>query len=287
MPAKLAEWLAIKLRKGQANLVVFLYNSYMSEASSHNVLPAWGLLAAGGSGTRYGEERNKLLEPLLDRLVLERSLSALLDADKLSGVVVVGDGRKLRGYQSRLSQVLERKDKPVLWAKGGQTRRESVWAGLQVLPDEVNSVVVHDAARPLLQGAWVDMALEELIREPGAHGCLLGHPVIDTLKAVEPVTRCSLHSGLHTATIKNTADRSLLWAVQTPQVFLKETLIQAHQAVGKNALVTDDAQLLELAGLGPVLIKECPGHNVKLTTLRDLPLLEALMRQQLEEAENN
>ncbi len=145
---------------------------------------------------------------------------------------------------------------------GGESRQESVRLGLAALPDEVDVVLVHDAARPLVPVDLVE-AVAAAVRE-GAPAVVPGLPLADTVKEIDPATDA----------VVGTPDRSLLRAVQTPQGFDRATLLKAHAAV--TGAVTDDASMVEQLGV-PVSV--VPGHEeaFKVTRPLDLVLAEAVL----------
>ena len=203
----------------------------------------WAVVVAGGSGTRFGGP--KQFASLSGRPLLDWSLGT---ARKVcSGVVLVLPPGTPGGWEA---------DRVVT---GGATRSESVRRGLAAVPDGVEVVVVHDAARPL--------AREELWKavvaavEAGADGAIPACAVTDTIKKKTP------EGGVITL------DRSELVAVQTPQAFRAQAIKDAH-AGGADA--TDDAALIEAAG-GRVVIVEGDHRNIKVTTPTDLVVAQALM----------
>jgi 2-C-methyl-D-erythritol 4-phosphate cytidylyltransferase len=146
---------------------------------------------------------------------------------------------------------------------GGETRQDSVARALHALPDDVDVVLVHDAARPLVPTSLVD-AVAAAVRG-GAEAVVPGLAVADTIKSVNP-------SDLVSATL----DRSALRAVQTPQGFLRATLTAAHAAADPDAPATDDAGLVERLG-GLVLVVPGDEEAFKVTRPLDLVLAEAVL----------
>lgn len=143
---------------------------------------------------------------------------------------------------------------------GGATRAESVRAGLAVVPEDADVVVVHDAARPLA-GAELFAAVVAAVRSGDVDGAVPVVPVADTLKRVVGDR------------VVGTVDRDGLVAVQTPQAFAAEALRAAHHGGGD---ATDDAGLLEAAGR---VVGTVPGdpRNLKLTRAEDLVLAGTLL----------
>ena len=150
-------------------------------------------------------------------------------------------------------------DKPIDVCAGGERRQDSVRLGLERLP-ECEWVIVHDGARPLLDGDMITAGMEAA-RPTGA--AVAAVPVTDTIKMVDA-------DGVVTRTI----ERDRLWAVQTPQVFRRQLLIDAHRSVTHD--VTDDASMTELIGAG-VKIFMGSYDNLKVTTPDDLVVARSIL----------
>lgn len=223
------------------------------------------MIPAGGSGSRFSESQDKLMVPLAGKPVLQHTLAAFLSTPQISGIVLVASQKALEAYQILISQAFP-KD-PIRLVSGGITRRDSVYHGLIALPDSAEIVAIHDAARPLIGSQQIEASI--LAVEQGAAGAVIAVPVVDTIKQVEPNSR----------TIEATVDRSRLWRAQTPQTFRKETILKAHQLVKHETAVTDDAQLLEHAGLGSMQLIHGDERNIKITGPNDIWLAEAFLRQ--------
>ena len=217
---------------------------------------AVALIVAAGRGERLGSDGPKALATVAGRPMLEWSLIALRAVDAVDAIVVALPADRLDAAPAG-----------VLAVAGGDTRSESVRAALAAAPDgEV--VIVHDAARPLAATALFAEAVAELERG-GADAVIAAAPVTDTIKQV----------GAEGRTVELTLDRSLLWAVQTPQVFRREALERALAAPPELlAAATDDAWLVERQG-GTVAVLPAPAENFKITTMLDLRLAELLLAE--------
>lgn len=147
---------------------------------------------------------------------------------------------------------------------GGATRSQSVRCALAAAGDEGGVVVVHDAARPLLEPELVERCIAAL----GEHdAAIAAAPVADTIKETGG-----------DGVVVRTLDRSVLWAVQTPQVFRRAALARAlEQPDDVLAAATDDAGLVESLG-GSVVVVPAPAENLKVTTAVDRELAELLLR---------
>lgn len=216
----------------------------------------WALIPCAGSGSRSGAVGPKQYHPLAGQALVRHTLSAFAQVSRLTAIVVV---------VSPGDQNLQDLNAPFLVAEcGGATRAETVFNGLNFLQEQgaqaQDWVLVHDAARCLVEPAWVDALIDVCLPDPV--GGLLAHPVADTLK-----------SGSEGRAV-TTVDRRHLWAAQTPQMFRLGPLRDALQAAG--AQVTDEASAMEFMGLAPRLV---PGsaRNFKVTYPDDFALAEALL----------
>ena len=209
------------------------------------------VLVAAGSGTRFGAETPKQFLSLGGKPVLRHAAETLVE--HVGMLQPVGDKAPIEAALEGLRHL-----PPV---PGGATRQQSVHAGLEALgADAPDVVLVHDAARPLIPPGTIPALLAALEHAPGAIPAI---PVADTLKRVV--------DGVITAT----APRDGLYRAQTPQAFRFPILLAAHRA-GTAGAATDDASLLEAAGLTVAIV---PGSedNIKLTWPEDLRRLERAM----------
>jgi 2-C-methyl-D-erythritol 4-phosphate cytidylyltransferase len=204
-----------------------------------------GIVPAGGSGERLGADRPKAFVVCAGRPLLEWSVEVLREV--CDRVVVAAPAPFLRPG----------------WVEGGSSRSASVRNALAAAP-EATTVVVHDAARPLVQRDLVERCLAAL--EPGVDGAIAAARMTDTVKEAGPDGR-----------VLRTLDRSALWAIQTPQVFradvLRRALERDEMALGA---ATDDASLVEEMG-GTVRVVDAPPENIKVTRETDLRMVEALL----------
>ena len=203
-----------------------------------------GIVPAGGSGERLGADRPKAFVVCAGRPLIDWSLEVLEDV--CDRVVVAAPQDWLRDG----------------WVEGGPSRSASVRNALAAAP-EARTVVVHDAARPLVTRELVEACVGALM---GVDGAIAAAPVTDTVKEAYP-----------DGTVLRTLDRSRLWAVQTPQVFRAESLRRALDVDDAAlAAATDDASLVEAAG-GTIRLVEAPPGNFKVTTKGDLARAEAAL----------
>jgi 2-C-methyl-D-erythritol 4-phosphate cytidylyltransferase len=217
---------------------------------------AVALILAAGRGERLGFDRPKALVPLAGRPLLQWSVDVLEQVSAIQRIVLAlpADVKAPAG---------------TIGVEGGAVRSESVSLALAAAGDGPDSelVLVHDAARPLLTVELIEATLAAAEGE-GVDAAIAAAPVTDTIK----------QAGAD-GTVTRTLDRAGLWAVQTPQVFRRETLVRAldvpHDVL---AQATDDAWLVERAA-GVVVLVPAPPENLKVTTPLDLALAEMLLTQ--------
>jgi 2-C-methyl-D-erythritol 4-phosphate cytidylyltransferase len=214
-------------------------------------MSVWAILVAAGRGERLGLDRPKAFAKLGDEPLLAEPLRRLDASPWVDAIVLVAPP----GWEEPAILLAEEEgcDKVRACVTGGDTRSDSVRAGLAEVPAEALVVLVHDAARPLLSNDVVERVLAPL--SEGWDGVVPGLPVGDTLK------RVGSDGG-----VQETVARDGLWAVQTPQAFAAEALRRA-QANGAEA--TDCAGLVEAAG-GRVKIVEGDPRLLKVTSAADL-----------------
>lgn len=219
--------------------------------------PVFGVLVAAGRSQRM-DGIDKVFVPVMGRPLVVWPLTAFKKCDEVEAVIVVAsDVGRMRALVRDW-----RFDKVVDVVQGGETRQDSVRAGLDAARD-AGIVVVHDAARPLVTPEMIAEGVA-LARESGAAVCAV--PATDTVKQVAgdpPV-------------VQATPDRAGLWLAQTPQVFDRALLLDAHQRATDAA--TDDAALVEAAG-HTVRVYRGASWNIKVTTQDDVIIAEALLRE--------
>ncbi|MFD0987208.1 bifunctional 2-C-methyl-D-erythritol 4-phosphate cytidylyltransferase/2-C-methyl-D-erythritol 2,4-cyclodiphosphate synthase [Methyloligella solikamskensis] len=190
--------------------------------------------------------------------MLSHAIRAFSDHGSVDEVLVVIH----EGDQARYDEIAEgvsAKLKPAV--VGGSQRQDSVRSGLEALAgDPPDQVLIHDAARPFVDGALIQRVIDSLKTTMGALPCL---PVTDTLKRSK--------NGIVTETV----DRAGLWRAQTPQGFRFQEILDAHRAAaGLSMTFTDDASIAEWYGL-PVAQVEGSEANQKVTNSEDFVLAEA------------
>jgi 2-C-methyl-D-erythritol 4-phosphate cytidylyltransferase len=226
------------------------------------------VIPAAGAGARFGGR--KAFVELDGRPLLLHSLLAFSRVAEVREIVIAvnpEDGESAAGWIEKWSGDLAAAgggSPPRLAAvRGGARRQDSVAAALAALAPESRVVLVHDAARPLIEPSDIRKVIAA-IRETGA--AVIGHPATDSVKAEK--------GGL----VARSLERSEVWLVQTPQGATAEVLRRAFAEGQRQGLdVTDEAGLLHAAGF-PVKLVEGLRTNIKVTFPEDLALAEFFLR---------
>jgi len=228
-------------------------------------MKALAILVAAGRGERMGADQPKAFVPVAGQPMLLLAARALDAAPSLDGIVVVvpadriADARQLLGGVRALRDVVA----------GGESRQDSVQRGLEALPPGFDGVVlVHDAARPLVEVELIESVIQATVEHDAA---------IPVLGLVDTVKR------LRDDRVVETLDRSELGAAQTPQGFRVALLRRAYdKAFRDDVVLTDEAMALERLG-EPVVAVKGSVRNRKLTTPEDLAWAETLLRSEGQE----
>jgi 2-C-methyl-D-erythritol 4-phosphate cytidylyltransferase len=220
------------------------------------------IVPAAGSGSRMGGAEPKQYLRLAGVPLLSRTLLALTASgcvDHLVLVVPAGQEPRCRAEILVPYGIAAERVVP-----GGADRQASVGAGLAAAPADSDLILVHDGARPFVTGALIRQALAAAAE---AGGAVVAVPVTDTIKRAD-----------ETGTIRETPARAGLWAAQTPQAFQARLFREAHQRAQADGFrSTDDSALVERLGC-PIRLVPGSRDNLKVTTVLDLILAEALLR---------
>jgi 2-C-methyl-D-erythritol 4-phosphate cytidylyltransferase len=214
------------------------------------------IIVAAGSSRRMGF--NKLLAPLGGVPVLWRTLGEFQACEDVDEIIVV-TGEEVaeqiehwrdHGGLSKLIAVVQ----------GGAERHFSVWNGLQKCSPTSEIIAVHDGARPLINPAQISKCIIAA-REQRAVSC--ARPMTETIKRVDASGK-----------IIESLDRTGVWVMETPQVFAKDLLVSAYEAVIRDgALVTDEVSAVQHVGVAVVVVDN-PSPNPKITFPADLVFAE-------------
>lgn len=209
-----------------------------------------------------GSDRNKLLLTVRSQPIIAWTLKAAAAANSISWIGIISQPTDWDDFKLILADL--NLTKPVEFIRGGATRQESVYNGLQALPQAAEQVLIHDGARCLATPDLFNSCAQAIRHCPGLIAAV---PVKDTIKVVDD-------NGI----IQSTPDRRQLWAAQTPQGFDVKLLKQCHaEGVRQGWEVTDDAALFEKCGI-PVQIVQGEETNLKVTTPQDLAIAEFILR---------
>lgn len=206
------------------------------------------LIPAAGSGSRTKLKENKIFFSIDGEMIIEKTVNAFLDHDKIDGVCLVCSPSDIE----RLKNIFGDKVEYVL---GGKTRGESVLNGLTAIGDKYDTVLVHDGARPFITEDIIDRVIENI---KSGQGAIAGVKVTDTVKETD-----------EKGCVISTPDRKRLWAAQTPQGFLTSELIFAYKKAGTE--LTDDGAVYEKAGFSVKMVEGSYG-NKKITTEEDVKM---------------
>ena len=217
------------------------------------------VIVAAGSGSRVGGTELKQFRWVAGKPMLLHSVQAFHARRDVAMVVCVLPKAFVGDPPPWLFQCDTDR---LLISVGGRQRTESVANGLEDLPDEVQIVLIHDAARPVIDNAMIDRVVAEARCGRGAVAAL---PVVDTLKEVDEDGR-----------VMRTVERTRLWRAQTPQGFPRDLIDAAHsRARAERISATDDAALFERLGL-PVVVVRGSERAMKITGEEDFSRAEAL-----------
>lgn len=220
------------------------------------------IVVAAGRSRRMGKQIDKITVPLAGHPLVVHSLAVLSSLTAVENIVVVTAERSLATLRALVDKYGLCKVRAIV--AGGETRQQSVACGLAAIDWPADLVAVHDGARPCLSRREA----EAVVADGMAYGAaILAIPVQDTIKVVE------------TGVVQSTLQRSQLWAAQTPQVFRRSWLEEAHQrAAARRLAATDDAALVAELGYA---VHVTPGSaaNIKVTTPEDLLMAAAFLEE--------
>lgn len=221
------------------------------------------IIVAGGKGNRMGSGEVKQFINLNNKPILAHTIDKFEENKNINDIIIV-IGKDQKEYcKSNIIQRYKYK-KVVALIEGGQERQDSVYNGLKSVNKNTDIVLIHDGVRPFIEQREIDTIIYTAVKK---HACVLAVPVKDTIKLVNK-------DGI----IESTLERNKLWAMQTPQVFKYDILMNAYlNAYNNNLLATDDASLVEELG-EKVQVVEGNYKNIKITTKEDLEYCKFLMR---------
>ena len=205
------------------------------------------IITAGGTSSRYGS-KNKLLEMIKSRAVIEYSVSAFLDFREIEEIIIPANLSILDDLD-----IMFKAYPKIKIIEGGNTRQESVYRALKLVRQKY--VIIHDGARPLIDKDIIQNVINTVIKNKAVS---VMTKTVDTIKEVDEIGK-----------IIRTIDRARLYNTQTPQAFEYEVIMQAHEKFKNKKNFTDDASMLEELNI-PVYIIEGSYKNIKITSKSDL-----------------
>jgi 2-C-methyl-D-erythritol 4-phosphate cytidylyltransferase/2-C-methyl-D-erythritol 2,4-cyclodiphosphate synthase len=219
------------------------------------------IVVAAGSGSRLGRSEPKAFVRVGPRTILEHALETVFSLPEPVQVIVVAPSAQLAEARALATETAGSAAALVSVVAGGDTRQQSVIAGLAELRDSVEVVLVHDAARAFTPASQFEAVIAGVRSSRG--GVIPGLPLADTIKLTD-----------WTGRVEATPDRSALTAVQTPQGFPRAALIAAYAKATEDH--TDDAAVFSSAG-GIVTVVDGDPLAFKITTPWDLRRAEGLV----------
>jgi 2-C-methyl-D-erythritol 4-phosphate cytidylyltransferase len=232
------------------------------------------VIPAAGIGQRMQADRPKQYLQLAGKTILEHTVGRLLQLPQLGSIWLALSAEDPYFAATSLSQIPQ-----VTWVQGGAERANSVLNALHVIDaEQFPWVLVHDAARPLVQLADIENLLQQCLQHSIQQGrqqnCggILATPVRDTMKRGDGASPLSK--------VDHTVPRQQLWHALTPQFFPTALLRDClSQALAAGVVITDEASALEWAGY-PVLLVPGRADNIKITQPEDLALARFYLEQQ-------
>jgi 2-C-methyl-D-erythritol 4-phosphate cytidylyltransferase len=219
------------------------------------------ILPAAGKGSRFHDKNyKKPFAPLANRAVWLHSAEKFLARSDVKQLIVVISPEDREYFQFKFAANTTILGIDVV--EGGAERADSVSKALARVKPDIEFVCIHDAARPCLADEWISNIFEVAEKTEAA---IFAIPVAGTLKRVKA-----------DHTIEETVSRAGLWEAQTPQVFRRQLLLEAHAKRG-DFQATDDAQLVERIG-HPVTVVAGSPINLKIATREDLRLAEQALK---------
>ncbi|MBN2654367.1 MAG: 2-C-methyl-D-erythritol 4-phosphate cytidylyltransferase [Nitrospirae bacterium] len=224
------------------------------------------IVPAAGLGRRFGNDRKPFIY-LGGRPLLIWALDALQNASEIDEIIPVVREEELLSCAEMVDEYKITKARMIV--PGGRERQDSVYNALKSINSDADVVVVHDGVRPFAGAELISKCIAAL---DGVDGVVPTVMPKDTIKIIDQKN----------SLVSSTLDRSLLRAVQTPQVFRADVIIKAYEAAAeKNFYATDDAALVEHIGC-KVKVVDGLYTNIKVTTPEDINIAEFLLSRGLE-----
>jgi 2-C-methyl-D-erythritol 4-phosphate cytidylyltransferase len=227
------------------------------------------VVPSAGIGKRFGVEKNKPFHNLGGKPILVWCLEVLQSMSEIAEIIPVVKEDDLLATGELIEKYGIRKVRRIV--PGGPERQDSVYNGLRAIDDDKALVLIHDGGRPF---ADREIFLNALKLIGTCDGVISAVRVKDTIKEVSAAPKGPKEAPV----VRQTLNRDLLYAVQTPQVFSYRTIRDAHEKARKERYYgTDDAALVERCG-GRIVVSKGSYRNIKITTPEDIYIAEALLK---------
>lgn len=226
------------------------------------------VIVAAGRGTRmkYDPNISKQHIDILGKSVVLRTIEKFVEADSVDEIILVIIQAEEEYFKKHVLSEIHT-EKPIKLVYGGAERVNSCYNGILATDERAEIILIHDGVRPFVKVSEIDEVIES-VRENGA--AVLAVKSKDTIK-IAPNN-----------IIEHTPDRENVYMIQTPQGFLRQTLIEAYdnlECLECGFVPTDDASVVEKYGK-KVHIVEGSYENIKITTVSDVVLAEAILRSE-------
>jgi 2-C-methyl-D-erythritol 4-phosphate cytidylyltransferase len=219
------------------------------------------VIPAAGQGKRMKTRINKQYLQLAGRPLLTHTIDIFTNDAIIDQIVVVVGKDEIEYCRQEIIQKYNLGN--VKLVAGGETRQQSVYAGLMALSPAISYVIIHDGARPLLPKSVLKGIVNKLEEYKAITA---GVKVKDTIKIKDKQNY-----------VTDTLARDRLMAIQTPQAFEFDLICKAHEAASGDLVATDDASLVEALG-HEVKVIEGSYQNIKITTPVDMKYANAILR---------
>ena len=217
------------------------------------------IILAAGSGSRFGEK--KQFKKLNGKPIWAYSLNAFIKFKCVDDLILVIPNESLGAFKQSQVFISLNKKNNIKLVPGGESRKDSVFNGLNAVKKTSDIICIHDAARPFIKTSYIKYSIDACSKFDGA---IIAIPAVDTVKKADDQL------------IKNTIDRESLWMAQTPQTFKKDKLLYAIK-VSSYLNITDESMLMEEANFKVKLI-EGDHSNFKITNEIDWELAKVIVK---------
>ncbi|MFH0840316.1 MAG: 2-C-methyl-D-erythritol 4-phosphate cytidylyltransferase [Candidatus Omnitrophota bacterium] len=220
------------------------------------------IVVAAGKGRRFKSKEKKPFVKLGKRPLVTYALMAFERSPVINDIILVVDRPLIKKAAGLVKKYRINKVRYIV--KGGRVRSQSVKNGLARVGNDTRLVLIHDGVRPFVDNRLVKKVVNAAARFGAA---ILAHPVKPTIKV-----------SCDRSFVNYTPERRHLWEAETPQAFRREIIESAYKKAARGKYYTDDAALVECAGRKVKIVKG-DYKNIKITTVEDLKIAQALLRQ--------